>query len=92
MWLGLVVVAGAQAQDAPVAEEVEQVEVDAETGRRIQYKERTELEFEGLSLEGELVGPDAKMLGEQRRPRFPPMIELRKDWVTEMRGSIESVR
>lgn len=71
---------------------VEAVEIDRETGRRIEYQARTEIELEGVSIDGEIVRPDTRLVGERPPPRFNPLIRLREDWVAEMRQSVDTVR
>jgi hypothetical protein len=90
LWLGLVS-GEAQADDAR-SEAVEDLEVDAATGRRIKWQERTEVIFDGVDVDGEIVRPSTKLIGERPPPRFSPFIELRRDWRREMRASLDEVR
>ncbi|MEZ4235058.1 MAG: hypothetical protein R3F59_02625 [Myxococcota bacterium] len=77
--------AAAPAEDAPV-------EVDEKTGRQIKYREREEIVFEGVSLDGELVKPQVSLLGEVAHKGFNPLVRLREDWNAEMRDSVDAVR
>jgi hypothetical protein len=72
--------------------QTEPEEIDAATGRKIKWLEREEIIFDGVSLQGELVGPDGKMHQEHKRPVFNPLIKLRNDWNPEMRASVDEVK
>ncbi|MBN2799036.1 MAG: hypothetical protein JXX28_07800 [Deltaproteobacteria bacterium] len=67
-------------------------EVDAETGRQIKYKARTEIDFEGVDVTGELVKPQGQMLIDRRKADFNPLIRLREDFNAEMRMSVDEVK
>jgi Ca-activated chloride channel family protein len=45
----------------------EEAQAAAETGRRVHYKQRTEIDFEGLDVSGELVKPQGELLLERKR-------------------------
>jgi hypothetical protein len=76
------------AQPALAQEEVE----PARETREVKYRQRTEIEFDGITLEGTLAGPEANLVGERARPVFPPLIELRKSFQTEMTQSVDAVK
>lgn len=67
-------------------------EVDAETGRQIKYKERTEIDFEGVDVTGELVKPQGAMTTVRRQADFNPLIRLREDFKAEMQLSVDEVK
>jgi hypothetical protein len=93
--MALTLVVGLTSSDAAAADDEareEAVEIDAATGRKIQWKERTEIIFDGVSVDGEIVRPQTKLVGERRPPVFHPLIELRKDWAPEMRTSLDAVK
>lgn len=77
---------GAFAQDAPAAE------ADADAGRSIKYKERTEIDFEGVDVSGELVKPAGALLLDRRKAQFNPLIRLRSDFNEEMKASVDEVK
>jgi hypothetical protein len=62
------------------------------SGRKVQYKERTEIDFEGVDVSGELVKPQGSLLIDRKKAQFNPLIELRTDFNTEMRESINEVK
>ncbi|MEQ1564961.1 MAG: hypothetical protein ABMA64_04935 [Myxococcota bacterium] len=69
-----------------------QEEVDTDTGRSIKYKERTEIDFEGVDVTGELVKPQGSLLLDRRRANFNPLIKLRENWNDEMKQSVDEVK
>ena len=58
---------------------------------KVVYKKETEIDFEALELEGELVKPQGALLLERRKAHFNPLIKLRKDWDTEMKASVTDI-
>jgi hypothetical protein len=77
-------IAVARAEPAEVAEPVPE-------GRPIVYKLREEIEFDGVELEATVVKPSITLTTGTPPVRFHPLIELRKDWLDEMRASIVNV-
>lgn len=55
--------------------------------RNIRYKEKTEIDFEALELEGELIKPQGALLLERKKATFNPLIRLRTNWSQEMSES-----
>jgi len=66
-------------------------ETDGE-GRQIKYKERTEIDFEGVDVTGELVKPQGALTLERRKANFNPLIKLRTDFNEEMKQSVNEVK
>ena len=65
---------------------------DADAGRQIKYKERTEIDFEGVDVTGELVKPAGALLIDRRKAQFNPLFRLRQDFNDEMKASIDEVK
>lgn len=63
-----------------------------EASRSIRYKARTEIDFEGVDVTGELVKPSGQLLLDRKRANFNPLIRLREDFNTEMMQSIDEVK
>ena len=61
-------------------------------GRQIKYKERTEIDFEGVDVSGELVKPQGALLLDRKRANFNPLIKLRQDFNEEMDQSVNQVK
>ncbi len=65
---------------------------EGEEGPRVIYKERTEVDFEGVDVAGELVKPQGALLLDRKRAAFNPLIKLRTDFNTEMSQSVDEVK
>lgn len=63
-----------------------------EDDRTIQYQKRTEIDFEALDIEGEMVKPQGSLLMERQKTKFNPLIELRTDWNHEMASSVQEIK
>jgi hypothetical protein len=83
--VGILVGMPAFAQDAPPAE-------TDDAGHQIKYKERTEIDFEGVDVTGELVKPQGSLLLDRRRANFNPLIKLRENWNDEMKSSVDEIK
>lgn len=60
--------------------------------RSVKYKERTEIDFEGLDVSGELVKPQGALLLDRKRASFNPLIRLRTDFNQEMAESVDEIK
>ena len=56
------------------------------------YKAKTEIDFEGVEVEGVLVKPDGALIKERESAHFNPLIKLRTDFNIEMRQSVNEVK
>ena len=59
---------------------------------RIVYKQRTEINFDGVDIQGELVKPQGTLLLDRRSAAFNPLIKLRENWNLEIKESIRMIR
>ena len=59
---------------------------------KVIYKERTEIDFEGVEVAGELVRPQGSLVLERKRAQFNSMIKLRTDFDDEMDKSVEEIK
>ena len=59
---------------------------------KVVYKQRTEIDFEGVEIEGELVKPQGSLVLDRRHAKFNPMIKLRTDFDDEMDKSVQEVK
>lgn len=59
---------------------------------KIVYKARTEIDFEGVEVAGELVKPQGALLLDRKRANFNPLIKLRSDFNDEMDESVNLVK
>ena len=60
--------------------------------RKVVYKERTEIDFEGLDIAGELVKPQGALLLDRKKASFNPLIKIRTDFDEEMTQSVDEVK
>ncbi len=59
---------------------------------KIVYKSKTEIDFEGVEIDGELVKPQGSLLLERQGAKFNPMIKLRIDFDDEMEKSVQEIK
>ena len=57
----------------------------------IVYQERTEIDFESVDIEGQLVKPEGILTTERVSATFNPMIRLRLDWDDEITSSVNEI-
>ena len=65
---------------------------EGEGDQKVIYKERTEIDFEGVEVAGELVKPQGALLLDRKRANFNPLIKLRTDFDEEMEKSVDEVK
>jgi len=65
---------------------------DSDEDRQIKYKARTEIDFEGVDVSGELVKPQGQLLLDRRKANFNPLIQLRENFNPEMEQSVDEVK
>ena len=56
------------------------------------YKEKTEIDFEGLEIEGQLIKPNSAIITERQGAKFNPLIKLRTDFDHEMKLSVSEIK
>lgn len=65
---------------------------DDDDDRKVVYKQKTEIDFEGLEVAGELVKPQGALLLDRKRANFNPLIRLRTDFNEEMAQSVDEIK
>ncbi len=60
--------------------------------RKVTYKTKTEIDFEGLDVSGELVKPSSALVLDRKKAQFNPLIKLRQDFNAEMESSVDEVK
>ena len=63
---------------------------DAE--ERVVYKQKTEIDFEDLEIEGVLLKPQSALVLERKKANFNPLIKLRTDWSDSIERSVGEVK
>lgn len=84
--MGLLFVHSVQAQDADEANVVE------EDGKKVRYKATTEINFDGVDVEGEIKKPAGSYLLDRKRSKFSPLIKFRPDFDKEMLQSVDEIK
>lgn len=69
------------AQDDPLTED-----------RKITYRQKTEIDFEGLEIEGVLQKPQGALVLDRKKASFNPLIKLRTDFNAEIDQSTNEVK
>ena len=65
---------------------------DTQEEPKVIYKERTEIDFEGVEVAGELVRPQGTLILDRRKAQFNSMIKLRTDFDDEIDKSVDEVK
>ena len=65
---------------------------DPEENSNVRYKKRTEIDFEDVSVDGELKKPHGAYLLDKRQSSFNPLIRLKENFNQEMIESVNQVR
>ena len=60
--------------------------------RSVTYKKKTEIDFEGVDVEGQLVKPQGALLLDRKRATFNPLIKLRTDFNPEISTSVSEIK
>lgn len=66
--------------------------LDEDSDRKIIYKQRTEIDFESLEVEGVLVKPSSSLVLERKKAAFNPLVKIRTDWVDMIEESIDEAK
>ena len=59
---------------------------------QIVYKQKTEIDFEGVDVEGQLVKPEGQLISEREIAQFNPLIKLRYNFNEEMSQSVNEIK
>ena len=65
---------------------------ETEEEPKVIYKDRTEIDFEGVEVAGELVRPQGSLVLERKRAKFNPMVKLRTEFDDEIDWSVDEVK
>ena len=59
---------------------------------KVVYKQKTEIDFESVEIQGELVKPQGSLLLERKRAQFNSMVWIRSDFDDEMDKTVQEVK
>jgi len=65
---------------------------DEEDSRQVVYKQKTEIDFEDLEIEGILQKPQSALVLERKKANFNPLIKLRTDWNDKLDESVDEIK
>jgi len=68
------------------------VEIDETSDREVIYRQKTEIDFEALDIEGILVKPSSSMILERKKAAFNPLVKIRTDWNDMIEESIDEAK
>ena len=66
--------------------------VSPDEDRKVVYKQRTEIDFEGVEVEGSLVRPQGALILDRKVGSFNPLIRLRMDFEPELNNSVNLIK
>jgi len=66
--------------------------VSPDEDRKVVYKQRTEIDFEGVEVEGSLVRPQGSLILDRKKGSFNPLIRLREDFEPELNNSVNYIK
>jgi len=65
---------------------------DESEDRKVVYKQKTEIDFEDLEIEGILQKPQSALVLERKKASFNPLVKLRTDWNDAIEESTDEVK
>ena len=65
---------------------------EEEEDRKIQYKQKTEIDFSDLNIEAALVKPQGILTIERKQASFNPLIKLRSNFNEEIDKSTDEIK
>ena len=65
---------------------------DEQEDRKIQYKQKTEIDFEGLDVNAALIKPSGSLVLERKQASFNPLIKLRTNFNEEIDKSTDEIK
>lgn len=60
--------------------------------RKIVYRQKTEIDFEGLDVEAALIKPQGSLVLERKKASFNPLIKLRTNFNEEIDQSTDEIK
>jgi len=59
---------------------------------KVIYKEKTEIDFDGVEIAGELVRPQGSLILDRQRAKFNSLVWIRGDFDDEMDKTVEEIK
>lgn len=64
----------------------------ADEDRKVVYRQKTEIDFEGLDVEASLVKPQGTLVIERKQASFNPLVKLRTNFNDEIDQSTNEIK
>ena len=65
---------------------------ESKEDRNVVYRQKTEIDFEDLEIEGVLQKPQSALVLERKKASFNPLVKLRTDWNDEIDHSTDEIK
>ena len=65
---------------------------EEEDDRKVVYKQKTEIDFEGLNVDAALVKPAGSLVLERKKASFNPLVKLRTNFNEEIDKSTDEIK
>jgi len=65
---------------------------DEQEDRKVTYRQKTEIDFEGLDVNAALVKPAGSLVLERKQASFNPLIKLRTNFNEEIDKSTDEIK
>ena len=59
---------------------------------KVVYKQKTEIDFESVEVQGELVKPQGSLVLERKRAQFNSMVWIRSDFDDKMDKTVQEIK
>ncbi len=63
----------------------------AQGAGKVEYKKRTVIDFNDVTLEGELTKPEGSYLLNRKKTKFSSLIKLRDNFMPELQKSVDNL-
>lgn len=60
--------------------------------RKVVYKSKTEIDFEGLEVDALVQKPQSQLILERKKASFNPLVKIRTEWNDEIEESIDEAK
>lgn len=76
----------------PAFAQDEDVPSEDSGGKKVIYKKETDINFEGLDVQGDIKKPAGAYLLERKKSNFSPLIKFKQNWDEEVVRSLDQTK
>lgn len=76
----------------PAFAQDEDVPSEESGGKKVIYKKETDINFEGLDVQGDIKKPAGAYLLERKKSNFSPLIKFKQNWDEEVVRSLDQTK